>query len=57
MIIISYAQLTDVEARTLGPKVVHVDGANRIVTLGADPAEPMPGTDQRRGPRTAAATR
>ncbi|MET8830702.1 aspartate 1-decarboxylase [Streptomyces sp. NPDC004610] len=54
VIIISYAQLTDAEARSLRPKVVHVDGANRIVALGTDPAEPVPGTDQLRGPQTAA---
>ena len=50
VIIISYAQVTDAEARALEPRVVHVDGDNRIVALGADPSEPVPGSDQERGP-------
>lgn len=37
VIIISYAQVTDAEARALKPRVVHVDRDNRIVALGADP--------------------
>ncbi|EGX56960.1 aspartate alpha-decarboxylase [Streptomyces zinciresistens K42] len=51
VIIISYAQLTDAEARSYEPRVVHVDGANRIVALGADPSEPVPGSGQERGPQ------
>lgn len=51
VIIISYAQVTDAEARQLRPRVVHVDGGNRIVSLGADPSEPVPGTDQQRSPQ------
>ncbi|ELS58299.1 aspartate 1-decarboxylase [Streptomyces viridochromogenes] len=51
VIIISYAQLTDAEARAFESKVVHVDGANRIVALGADPSEPVPGSDQERSPQ------
>ncbi|WP_205480531.1 aspartate 1-decarboxylase [Sphingomonas arenae] len=43
VIIISYAVLGDAEARAYQPKIVHVDGANRIVELGSDPAEPVPG--------------
>ena len=50
VIIISYAQVTDAEARALEPRVVHVDGDNRIVSLGADPSEPVPGSDQERSP-------
>jgi aspartate 1-decarboxylase len=50
VIIISYAQVDDAEARTLTPRVVHVDGRNRIVRLGEDPSEPVPGGDTRRGP-------
>ncbi|GAA2252850.1 MULTISPECIES: aspartate 1-decarboxylase [Streptomyces] len=50
VIIISYAQVTDAEARALEPRVVHVDGDNRIVALGADPSEPVPGSDQERSP-------
>ncbi|MFD7131675.1 aspartate 1-decarboxylase [Streptomyces sp. NPDC059894] len=51
VIIISYAQVTDAEARTMQPRVVHVDRDNRIVSLGADPAEPVPGSDQERSPQ------
>lgn len=51
MIIISYAQVTDAEARALEPRVVHVDRDNRIVALGADPSEPVPGSDQERSPQ------
>ena len=51
VIIISYAQFTDAEARQFEPRVVHVDGDNRIVALGADPSEPVPGTDQERSPQ------
>ncbi|WEO93990.1 aspartate 1-decarboxylase [Streptomyces sp. FXJ1.172] len=51
VIIISYAQVTDAEARELQPRVVHVDAGNRIVSLGADPSEPVPGTDQQRSPQ------
>lgn len=46
VIIISYAQVDDAEARTLRPKVVHVEGENnRIVALGDDAAAPVPGAD------------
>ncbi|WP_128380674.1 aspartate 1-decarboxylase [Streptomyces cavernae] len=50
VIIISYAQVSDAEARTLRPRVVHVDAGNRIVALGSDAAEPVPGSDQERSP-------
>ncbi|PZF81801.1 aspartate 1-decarboxylase [Jiangella anatolica] len=43
VILISYGLVDDAEARTLRPRVVHVDAANRIVGTGADPAEPVPG--------------
>ncbi|MHA7276671.1 aspartate 1-decarboxylase [Arthrobacter sp. HLT1-21] len=39
VILITYAQLTDAEAHHFLPTVVHVDGRNRIVDLGTDPAE------------------
>jgi aspartate 1-decarboxylase len=42
VIIISYATVTDAEARTLRPKVVFVDADNRIVGTGGDPAEALP---------------
>ena len=38
VIIISYAQLTDEEARAFEPTVVHVDAGNRIIAVDADPA-------------------
>ncbi|CAN5144523.1 aspartate 1-decarboxylase [soil metagenome] len=49
VIIMSYAMLDDAEAKALKPRVVHVDDDNRIVTLGSDPGEPVPGsTGQKR---------
>lgn len=51
VIIISYAQVSDAEARSLRPRVVHVDAGNRIVARGADPSEPVPGSDQKRSPQ------
>ncbi|MET9361035.1 aspartate 1-decarboxylase [Streptomyces sp. NPDC006632] len=50
VILISYAQIDDVEARAFKPRVVHVDGDNRIVALGADASAPVPGSDQQRSP-------
>jgi aspartate 1-decarboxylase len=50
VIIMSYAVVTDAEARELKPHVVHVDDKNRVVKIGNDPAEPVPGaSDQKRG--------
>ena len=49
VIIMSYAMMSDEQARTLEPKVVHVDAENRVVKIGNDPAEPVPGTSQKRG--------
>src|SRR3954453_21441368 len=49
VIIMSYAMLDDAEARRLQPRVVHVDEHNRVVKIGNDPAEPVPGApDQKR---------
>ena len=45
VIIISYGMFDDAEAKALKPRVVHVDEANRVVSLGNDPAEPVPGAD------------
>jgi aspartate 1-decarboxylase len=42
VILISYAAVTDAEARTMRPKVVFVDADNRIVGTGDDPAESLP---------------
>ncbi|MFJ8660386.1 aspartate 1-decarboxylase [Streptomyces sp. NPDC093795] len=50
VILISYAQVEDAEARTFVPRVVHVDGDNRIVELGADASAPVPGSDTVRAP-------
>ncbi|TDD33955.1 aspartate 1-decarboxylase [Actinomadura sp. KC06] len=52
VIIISYAQVTDAEAREFVPRVVHVDRSNRIISLDSDPAAPVPGTSQLRGDQT-----
>lgn len=52
IIIISYAQLTEAERAAHQPKIVHVDRGNRIVALGADPTEPVPGSGQRSGAAT-----
>ena len=49
VIIMSYAMFDDADARTLVPTVVHVDETNRVVKIGNDPAEPVPGSDQVRG--------
>src|SRR3954451_4426757 len=49
VIIMSYALVTDEEARALEPRVVHVDAKNQVVKLGNDPAEPVPGSNQVRG--------
>ncbi|MFE8938568.1 aspartate 1-decarboxylase [Streptomyces sp. NPDC090109] len=50
VILISYAQVEDAEARTFVPRVVHVDGDNRIVELGDDASAPVPGSDTVRAP-------
>jgi aspartate 1-decarboxylase len=44
VIIMSYCVLDDAKARAARPRVVHVDGRNRIVSLGNDPSEPVPGS-------------
>ncbi len=43
VIIISYLLADDAELLTHEPRVVHVDENNRIVALGNDPAQPVPG--------------
>ncbi|MEW1905742.1 MULTISPECIES: aspartate 1-decarboxylase [unclassified Streptomyces] len=50
VILISYAQMEDAEARAFVPRVVHVDGGNRIVELGNDASAPVPGSDTVRPP-------
>jgi aspartate 1-decarboxylase len=54
VIIMSYSVLDEAEARALKPLVVHVDEKNRIVKLGNDAAEPVPGSNQKRGDLIAA---
>jgi len=49
VIIISYAALGEAEARDFRPRVVHVDRSNKIISLGDDPAEPVPGTEDAPG--------
>ena len=49
IIIISYAVVDDAEARSLKPAIVHVDDNNRIVKLGNDSGEPVPGSTQKSG--------
>ena len=39
VIIISYAQMTDAQARDYRPRIVHVDERNAIVRVGTDAAE------------------
>ncbi|MGV9576270.1 aspartate 1-decarboxylase [Streptomyces sp. NPDC003509] len=51
VILISYTQVDDAEARALVPSVVHVDAANRIVALGTDASAPVPGTPTERSPQ------
>ncbi|WP_159502140.1 aspartate 1-decarboxylase [Microbacterium sp. 18062] len=47
VIIMSYLLADESELLTHEPRIVHVDAANRIVALGQDPAQPVPGaTDQ-----------
>ncbi|MFD7528864.1 aspartate 1-decarboxylase [Streptomyces sp. NPDC059849] len=46
VILISYAQVDDADARGLKPRVVHVDADNRIIEVGADVSAPVPGTER-----------
>ena len=49
VIIISYGLFDDAAARSLKPSIVHVDSQNRVMKIGNDAAEPVPGADQKRG--------
>src|SRR4051794_18350250 len=49
VIIITYGVLADAEAREFEPRVVHVDGRNRVIDIGSDLAEPVPATETVRG--------
>ncbi|SEB87272.1 aspartate 1-decarboxylase [Streptomyces sp. TLI_105] len=56
VILISYGQMEDAEARAFVPRVVHVDGDNRIVELGGDASAPVPGSDTMRPPHAVPAS-
>lgn len=43
VILIAYGQMSTDEARDFVPRVVHVDGNNRIIAVGSDPAEAVAG--------------
>ena len=54
----SFAVRDEAERGAHRPRVGHVDKANRMVALGADPAEPVPGAaDQFTGAFTHTAPR
>jgi len=49
VILISYGLMDESEAKSCIPRIVHVDGDNRVVELGGDPSAPVPGSvDQQR---------
>ncbi|MCW2511852.1 MAG: aspartate 1-decarboxylase [Mycobacterium sp.] len=43
VIIMSFRGLSEHETANYAPRIVHVDEQNRIVALGNDPAQPVPG--------------
>lgn len=50
VIVMSFQNVDENRRHAHRPKVVHVDSRNRIVALGSDPAEPVPGAlDQMAG--------
>lgn len=49
VIIIAYAQIPDNEARAFQPRVVFVDGDNKICLQSSDPAEALSGSGLYRG--------
>jgi aspartate 1-decarboxylase len=51
VILIAYGMLDDAELLTYSPKVVFVDGDNRIVELGSDPAHAPEGSGLLSGSR------
>ncbi len=54
VILITYAQMSDAEAKTFVPNVVHVDENNKIITIGDDPAEAV-GPNQQTPPHALSA--
>jgi aspartate 1-decarboxylase len=53
VIILSYAAVPEEHARSYEPHIVFVDAGNRIIKLGADPAEAPDGSGLVRGDLTA----
>ncbi|MGQ4496697.1 aspartate 1-decarboxylase [Dermabacteraceae bacterium P13101] len=51
VIIMAYALMDDAEARAHVPNVVHVDRENKIVALGSDAAQPVPGASDQKASR------
>ena len=49
VIIIAYGLVTEDEVHALQPRIVFVDGDNRIIHTGSDPAESLLGTGTERG--------
>jgi len=43
VIIMNYALFDEAEIKTREPRVIHVDEQNRVMKIGNDPAEPVPG--------------
>lgn len=52
VILISYLQVGYDEAAAYQPKIVHVDAANKMVELGVDAGQPVPGSAQERSPHS-----
>lgn len=49
VIVLAYAGVAESEAASLTPRVVFVDGQNKITGRSGDPAAPVPGSDTVRG--------
>lgn len=49
VIVLAYAGVPDSEADSFEPRVVFVDGQNKVTNLSDDAAEAIPGTDTVRG--------
>jgi aspartate 1-decarboxylase len=45
IIIMSFKQVDEAERASYTPRVAHVDAENRLVQIGSDPSEPVPGAD------------
>jgi aspartate 1-decarboxylase len=45
IIIMSFKQVDEAERASYAPRVAHVDAQNRLVQIGSDPSEPVPGAD------------